>query len=133
MKLTNKSEYALLALTYLARQEPGEYVSGDQIAAAQQIPKKFLQQILHALIRGGIVRAVKGRGGGYSLANAPSEISVAEVVRLFEGALAPTASASKFFYEPTPIEREAKLLKLFKEVRKLVAQKLEVTTLEDLL
>lgn len=132
MKLTNKSEYALLALAYLARQQPDLYVSGDEIASAQQIPKKFLQQILHALIKGGIVRALKGRGGGYALSSDPAQISVAEVVRLFEGALAPTKSASKFFYEPSPIEREAKVLKLFKEVRKLVAQKLEATTLADL-
>ncbi len=133
MKLTNKSEYALLALAYLARQKPDVFVHGEEIALAQQIPKNFLQQILHTLVKGGIVRAVKGRGGGYALSSEPKEVTVAEVVRLFEGALAPTASASKFFYEPTPIEREAKVLKLFKDVRKLVAQKLEATTLADLI
>ena len=52
-------------------------------------------------------------------------------MRLFDGALAPTESASKYFYETTPIEKERKLLRVFKEIRDVVATRLEGTTLAD--
>lgn len=133
MKLTNRSEYALLALVYLSRQKQGILVGGDQIAAAQDIPKKFLQQILYSLKNSRIIRSGKGQAGGYALAKKPRQISLAEVIRLFEGPLAPSKSASKYFYEPSPIERERKLLALMKEVRTMVSHKLENTTLADML
>jgi DNA-binding IscR family transcriptional regulator len=52
-------------------------------------------------------------------------------VRLFDGALAPTESVSKYFYESTPIEKEKKLMAVFKEVRDYIAEKMERTTLAD--
>jgi len=57
---------------------------------------------------------------------------LSEIIRLFDGALAPTESASKYFYEPTPIEKEKKLLKLFKGLRDYISNKLEGTTLADM-
>ena len=56
---------------------------------------------------------------------------MAEIVRLFDGALAPTDSVSKYFYESTPVEKEKKLVALFREVRDYAAKKLETTTLAD--
>lgn len=132
MRLTNRSEYALLALALLGR-HPDELLSGEHIADTQGIPKRFLQQILLTLQRGGLVSSYKGKGGGYRLARAPKDISLAEVVRLFEGPLAPSRSASRFFYESTPIEREKGILRVMKDVRALVAEKLERTKLEDVL
>ncbi len=131
MKLTSRSEYALLALIALSRREPTEYVSGEIIANEHGIPLKFLQQILLALKRGRYVQSSKGQHGGYRLAKAPKEISLAEIVRLFDGALAPTESVSKYFYESTPIEKEKKLINVFSDIRDYVAHKLENTTLAD--
>jgi Rrf2 family cysteine metabolism transcriptional repressor len=131
MKLTNKSEYALLALVALARGYGGELISGDTLAQEQGIPKRFLQQILYVLKQGGFIRAVKGSAGGYALARAPHTITVAEIVRFFEGPLAPTTSTSQNFYQPSPIERERGLVKLFSEIRNRVASLLEDTTLAE--
>ncbi len=131
MKLTTRSEYALLALIFLARHDKEEPVSGEIIAQEQGIPPKFLQQILLALKRAHYIRSAKGQRGGYLLAKKPHEISIAEIVRLLDGALAPTESVSKYFYEATPIEREEKLLDVFRGIRDYVAQKLEETTLAD--
>lgn len=133
MKLTNKSEYALLALIYLARRYNQELVHADQIAEAQAIPKRFLQQILYALKRARYVKSSKGQAGGYGLSIPPEKVSIAEIVRLFEGAIAPTGSASEHYYESTPIEKEKKILELFREVRVLVAKKLESTMLSDVM
>ena len=131
VRLTSRSEYALLALVYLARHADEGFLSVHSIATAQEIPRKFLEQILLTLKRGRYVRSQKGPNGGYCLARAPEKISLAEVIRLIDGALAPTESASKYFYESTPVEKEKKLLRLFKEIRNYLAEKLEGTSLAD--
>jgi Rrf2 family transcriptional regulator, cysteine metabolism repressor len=131
VKLTNRSEYALLALVYLARQESKVYVGGAQIAEAQNIPPKFLQQILLVLKRARYVQSFKGQQGGYRLAKPAKEISIAEIVRLLDGALAPTESVSRYFYEPTPLEKEKKLIDMFQRIRDVVADIMEGTTLAD--
>lgn len=134
MKLTFRSEYALLALVYIARRETeGGHSSAPAIAEAQSIPLKYLEQILLILKRGGLLHSRKGRGGGFRLARSPAEISLAEVIRLIDGALAPTDSVSRFFYGPTPLEGEARLLSVMQEIRDHIAAKLEGTTLADVL
>lgn len=132
MKLTNRSEYAMLALIFLARNhKEGSYISVDTIAAAQGIPPKFLEQILLALKRAKYLRSTKGQRGGYALAKGADQITLAEIIRLFDGALAPTESVSKYFYESTPIEKESALVKVFLGIRDYVAEQLERTTFAD--
>ena len=131
MKLTSRSEYALLALVYLARHQSEGYVSVETIALAQEIPAKFLEQILLALKRAKYLRSSKGQHGGYHLAKPANKITLAEVIRLFDGALAPTESVSHYFYESTPIEKEKSLVRVFKDIRDYVSDKLESTTLAD--
>ena len=131
MKLTSRSEYALLALVYLSRHALERYISVETIARAQDIPPKFLEQILLTLKRGRYLRSQKGQRGGYGLARPANKITLAEIIRLFDGALAPTESVSKYFYEPTPIEKEKKLVRLLKGLRDYISEKLESTTLAD--
>lgn len=131
MKLTRRSEYALLALIHLARAKGEAWVSVAAMAEAQGLPAKFLEQLLMALKRAGVVKSQKGPHGGYRLARPAGKISLAEVIRLLDGALAPTESVSTYFYESTPVEREKRLLRIFKEIRDFVSVKLEKTTLAD--
>jgi Rrf2 family transcriptional regulator, cysteine metabolism repressor len=133
MKLTARSEYALLALVYLARHEAEGFISIDTIAQAQGIPPKFLEQLMLALKRAHLLHSAKGQRGGYALAKAPIQISLAEIIRLFDGALAPTESVSENFYEPTPIEKEQSLVRVFKDIRDYISSRLEQTTLADVL
>lgn len=132
MRLSNRTEYALLALVFLAKQDKGDYVHGQEIARAQDIPMRFLQQILLSLKQARIVKSIKGKSGGYALARDSSTISLAEVVRLFDGLLAPTHSVSKFYPEETPILAEKKVVRLLKEIRDYIANKLENTFLSDI-
>ena len=131
MKLTSRSEYALLALVHLARHVDEGYLSVHVIAEAQGIPPKFLEQILLTLKRSRHVKSLKGPRGGFQLARAAGTITLAEVIRLFDGALAPTESVSRYFYESTPVEKEKKLLKVFKGIRDEVSRRLEGTTVAD--
>jgi Rrf2 family protein len=131
MKLTSRSEYALLALVYLARDISESYVTVETIAQNQRIPPKFLEQILLVLKRAKYLKSVKGQRGGYQLAKPADKITLAEIIRLFDGALAPTESVSLNFYESTPIEKEMSLVQVFKEIRDYTSNKLETTTIQD--
>jgi Rrf2 family protein len=105
----------------------------DDIAKRKDIPKKYLEQILLLLKRSGYLKSRRGAEGGYMLAKHPGKISVAEIVRLMDGALAPVESVSKYFYETTPIEKNKALINVFKDIRDYVAKKLEKTSFEDLM
>ena len=106
-------------------------MSVQTIARSQDIPSKFLEQILQTLKRARYVRSRRGQHGGYHLARRADAITLAEIVRLMDGPLAPTDSASKHFYGHTPVERERKLLRVFREIRDHVSDKLESTTIAD--
>ena len=134
MKLTAKSEYACLALIALAEQfDSGEVITIARISEQKSIPKKFLEQILLALKRGGYVKSRKGPEGGYSLAKQPEKINVAEIVRLMDGALAPVESVSEYFFEHTPIEKSPRLLNIFKVIRDYISETLEGVTFRELI
>lgn len=133
MKISSKCEYACLALIYLAEHFGEGLVKIQSIASTKKIPKKFLEQILIVLKQRGYVKSKKGASGGYRLALPPEKINLAEVIRLMDGALAPVESVSKYFYEPTPIEQEERLLGVFREIRDYIAARLERISFRDLI
>jgi Rrf2 family protein len=132
MKLTTRSQYALLALIHLSRHEGEGYIPLSKIAEVQKIPVKYLEQLATVMCRAGYITSAKGNRGGYTLARRPGEITLAEVIRLFDGALAPDTSVSKYFYKATPIEREKKMISLLKDIRNYISDTLEKKTLKDL-
>jgi Rrf2 family transcriptional regulator, cysteine metabolism repressor len=87
MRVTAKGEYATQAVLHLAMQYP-EVVAIHDIAERHHIPLKYLEQILLELKRGGILDSRRGVHGGYTLARAPEQISVGDVLRLVDGAFA---------------------------------------------
>ena len=94
--LTAKGKYTLKALAHLATLEPGETTQAMTIAAAHNIPKKFLDAILGDLRNAGIVFSKRGPGGGYMLARKPSDIKIGQVIRTVDGPLAPIPCASLY-------------------------------------
>ena len=88
MRISKKAEYALRALAILGSRPAGTPVQAQELADAGRLPVKFLEQILLSLKRAGLLRSKRGAGGGYQLNRPPTEISVAEVIRLVDGALA---------------------------------------------
>ncbi len=133
MKLSRKGEYACLAMLDLAEHYGEGYVKTADICKRKGIPKSYLEQILLTLRRNRYIRSARGIEGGHTLAKPPSAISIAEIVRLIDGPLAPVESASEYYYDHTPIEKSPKFLKLFKEIRDYISDKLEHTTFADLL
>ncbi|MDQ5929635.1 MAG: hypothetical protein QG594_1415 [Bacteroidota bacterium] len=98
--LSQKTKYALKALLYLAEQEEGYIARTIEISEGANIPKKFLEQILLELKRGHFVSSKQGKLGGYYLIKSQNIITLADIHRLFDGAIALLPCASLNFYEP---------------------------------
>ena len=96
--ISQKAQYALRALIGLARAKPGETSLISDIAEAQNIPKKFLEQILLDLKHHGIVQSRRGKMGGYLLLKPAEKITFGEVLRIVDGPLAPLPCLSKIAY-----------------------------------
>src|SRR5438093_7004726 len=136
MKLSVRGEYALRALLVLGLDyvEDDSVVRIQQISKRQNIPKRFLEQILNDLKSAGIVESKRGVAGGYRLGRAPEEISLAIVIRHIEGALAPVSCVSERFYEKCscPDEARCAIRSVMKEARDAVVSIVERLTVADL-
>lgn len=133
--LTNKAKYGLKAMLYLADHAANGGVRGADIAAAENIPKKFLDAILLALRDHGLVTAKKGIHGGYQLARPANRITVGELVRLLDGPLAPLPCVSKTAYRrcpDCPDEAACRVRRLMADVREALSDILDNATLADL-
>ena len=129
MRVSAKVDYALRALLELAAAPPGP-VTAERLATAQGIPPKFLENILLELRHAELVVSQRGVDGGYRLAKAAGEISVADVVRALEG---PIASVRGVRPEEVEYEGPARSLQpLWVELRASMRGVLEQTTLADL-
>jgi Rrf2 family cysteine metabolism transcriptional repressor len=132
MKLTTKSEYTILALLHMARKQQGGYMKIEEICTACDIPKKYLELLFSSLRQNRYILTRRGTQGGYKLARPADKITIAEIIRLMDGALAPTESVSTYFFADTPLSREPKMLRVFREIRDYIAQRLETLSLADL-
>jgi len=90
LRLSKRTEYGVRAVVRLAQLGPRDYVQSKDLAAAEEIPTKFLEAILLALRRGGFLESKVGSGGGYRLSRDPRQISVGDLIRRLEGRLTVT-------------------------------------------
>jgi Rrf2 family protein len=132
LKISQKLEYAMRAMIELSsRRDSGALVPAREIATAQQIPLRFLEQQLGALHKAGLVESFRGAGGGCRLAKDPGEISVADIADAIEGQLFPM-----FCLEPTDhtcfADSRCGLQGFWGEVGRAIQRVFEETTVADL-
>src|SRR5881409_3204804 len=135
MKLSLRGEYTLRALLVLGQNYSSQPVLRIQtISRLQNIPKRFLEQILNELKSAGIVESRRGVAGGYRLRMAPEQVTLAEVIRYIEGPLAPVSCVSERFYErcTCPDEPNCGIRSVMKDVREAIVKILESVTLAQL-
>ena len=125
MKLSRKSDYALRALFSLADQYQQGPVSIRELAERNNVPRRFLEQIMLDLKGKGWVRSTAGRDGGFELAVSPEELSMGQVVRHFDGLLAPIGCVSINSYEPCTEEYHCRFRRVLLEIRNFTAQLME--------
>ena len=133
--LSKKCKYAIHALIHMGRDPQEKFLIKD-ISEACNIPKKFLEAILLDLKHAGVLGSKQGKGGGYFLRRETSEVNLAEVVRLFDGAIAAVPCATYKFYESCAEcedEDVCSVRDAFLQVRNATVEMLKANTLEDLI
>ena len=137
MRLSKRGEYGLRAMIYLAnnggRSKPISMIQMKDISEHENIPLKFLEQILLTIKNAGLLQSKKGVGGGYYLAKPPTEINLGQIVRVLDGPLAPIRCVSQMAYEPCdcPNQNLCGLRMVMGDVRNAIADILDKTTLAD--
>ena len=134
--LSQKTKYAINALIRLAKEYQKGPVLIKTIAEQEKLPQKFLESILRELKNDGIVKSKQGRNGGYYLAVHPSKISLATIIRKFDGAIAFIPCVTYCYYEKCEFEKNEKLCGIrpfFREVRDHSVEIFKKATLEAMI
>jgi Rrf2 family protein len=132
MRISRKAEYALRAMVAMARGP--QWIQIQELSRREKIPVKFLEQIMLTLRHGGLLTSKRGVGGGYTLRRKPSEVSLADVIAIVDGPLAPVPCAAVQPVEqctcPDPTSCPIRLAMI--DVRKEIATALGRRTIEDI-
>src|SRR5438045_1567117 len=134
--ISKKTKYALNALLFLGEKYNKGPILISDIAKSERISKKFLELILLELKNRGILNSKKGKGGGYTLGKDPNHIIMGDVIRIFEGPLAPVSCVSRSAYHKCEECRDEKycgIRLMMKDVRDAIANILDKTTLADMI
>lgn len=131
MKITFKGDYALKALLDLSINY-GKPQTIEDIAKRQDIPAKFLEQILLSLKKGGFVKSVRGKKGGYLLSRGPKEITLGDALRYVEGPVEPIGCVCKNGAKTCDYSARCALRDVFNDIGKYTAAKVDSTTFADL-
>jgi Rrf2 family protein len=131
MYVSMKTDYALRALFTLVEHYRGTPIPIRELARRNDVPKRFLEQIMLALKAEGWVDSLAGVRGGYVLAKDPSKITMGEVVRHFDGILAPIACVSVHGYKRCSQEPVCRFRRVFFDIRNYVAGVMDRATLAE--
>ncbi len=129
MKLSNKTDYAMRALFTLVEHYGRGPIPIPELARRNEVPKPFLEHIMLEMKKQGWVRSTVGKNGGYSLAKSPDQITMGEVVRHFDGILAPIACVSASHYEPCSQRPVCRFRRVFLEIRNQVTRQMDRASL----
>ena len=133
MKISRKTDYALRALVTLADHYQLGPIPIRELARCNEIPKRFLEQILLELKAERWVESMPGARGGYVLACDPAQIMLGEVVRHFEGNLAPSACTAIWNYKRCSQEPACRFRRVFLDIRNYIAALMDHTSLMDVI
>ena len=132
MKISTKGRYALRMMLDIAAQQGDGFVTLKEIAARQEISKKYLEQIALQLTQAGLLHAARGHRGGYRLAKAPGDYTVLQILLVTEGSLAPVACLEQT-PNVCPRRVQCPTLPLWEGLERLVQNYLSGVTLQDLM
>ena len=131
MRVSKKTDYALRALFTLVEHHGGAPIHIRELARRNDVPKRFLEQIMLALKAQGWVDSSAGVRGGYFLAKSPDKITMGQVVRHFDGILAPIDCVSVTGYQRCSQESVCRFRRVFYDVRNYVAHLMDRMTLAE--
>jgi len=131
MRVSKRTDYALRAMFTLVDHYGGQPIPIRELARRNDVPKRFLEQIMLALKSQGWVDSSAGIRGGYFLAKNPDKITMGQIVRHFDGILAPIDCVSVTGYQRCSQESVCRFRRVFYEARNYVASLMDRTTLAE--
>ncbi|MGI9953001.1 Rrf2 family transcriptional regulator [Moorellaceae bacterium AZ2] len=132
MKFSTRGEYGLRAMFDLAQRYGEGPISLKSVAERQDISEHYLEQLIAALRKAGLVRSVRGAQGGYTLAKEPSEIKVGDIIRVLEGPIAPMDCVKEEEGECCSRAESCVARTIWEKVRDSISGVLDSITLEDM-
>lgn len=135
LMLSKKTRYAMLALAKLAKEYGNGPILISDISTSQQIPQRFLENILLELKKMGVLGSKLGKTGGYFLIKHPDDVNLEDIIRHFEGSIAMLYCISEKSYQPCEFckkEESCKIRGVFKEIRDNTLSVLKKTSLSQL-
>ena len=133
MKVSLRATYGIIAAVDLALQHDELPVCAKSIAKRQAIPARFLEQVLHAMKKAGVVTSQRGAQGGYVLSRKPSELSVADILDALEGPLLATNGEAGLKHSSSRgAKQEALLAHIWDRVKRAELSVLSEVTVEEL-
>ena len=131
MMISTKGRYAIRFLVDLAEHQRDGFVPLKEVSIRQEISEKYLEIFVKELVKGGLLAAMRGKGGGYRLNRAPGEYNVKSVLELMEGPLAPVACLESG-QNVCPRSDSCRTLPLWQGLDKVISDYLAQFTLADL-
>lgn len=132
MKVSLRATYGIMAAVDLAMQVGSAPVQAKSIARRQAIPSRFLEQVLHAMKKAGLVESQRGAQGGYVLSKKPSELSVVDILEALDGPLLPPAQKNGRSQAGRHSRPHLLLGKVWEQVHQAERHVLEAVTVEEL-
>ena len=132
MKLSTKGRYGLRAMIDMARYSEEEPVSISSIAVRQGISEGYLEQLVSLLKKAGLVKSIRGAGGGYILARAMDDISVGDILRALEGSLEPVRCAAFYSEEGCTASDGCVTKYVWQKINESIARAVDEMNLEEL-
>src|SRR5690349_12188226 len=132
MRVSLRSTYGIMAAVDLAMQPGAAPIQAKAIAKRQGIPARFLEQVLHAMKKAGLISSLRGAQGGYALSKSPSELSVADILEALDGPLVsrPGLNGHSPFQKKT--RSELLLTKVWERVYEAERHVLQAITIDNL-
>ena len=130
--ISTKGRYAIRVMIDLAENDQGHYIPLKDIAARQEISKKYLEIICKEMVAGGLIIGSSGKGGGYRLCRKPEEYTLDEILELMEGTLSPVACLAADMND-CPRKNVCQTLPLWTEYDQMVHQFFHSKKLSDLI
>ncbi len=130
--ISTRGRYAIRLMLDLAENAGGTPIPLKDIAARQDISKKYLEILVKDMVSGGLVKGTSGKGGGYMLRRSPEEYTIGEILELMEGTLSSVACLADKSYE-CPKRESCKTLPMWKEYDELIKDFFYGKKLSDLL
>ena len=132
MMISTKGRYALRVMIDLAEHNTRDYIPLADIAKRQEISEKYLESIVGVLSKKGLVESLRGKGGGYRLNRLPEEYTVASILKVTEGSLAPVACLENEV-NTCPRAAECRTIDMWTKLYKLIDDFFEGVTIADLI